>query len=267
MSNVPSSRVALVTGGSRGIGRGIVIELAKTGYDVAIVSVSADPKVTDRGAYAVKVEVEALGRRAMVIKADVSCPSDWQRILDETLTAWGAVDLFVSNAGVAPLERRDLLETTTESFDRVLGINLRGPYFLAQLVARQMIRQGQTGRPGPSAIVFVSSISAYASSTNRSEYCISKAGLSMVTALFADRLAEFGIGVYEVRPGIIATDMTSGVTAKYDKLIFEGNLLPQKRWGQPEDVGRAVAAIARGDLTYSTGQIINVDGGFHLRRL
>jgi len=261
------NRVALVTGGSRGIGRGIAIELARAGLDVAIVSVSADPSVTDRGAYHVQAEVERLGRRAVVIKADVGCDGDWPRILDEALEAFGAVDLFVSNAGVAPLRRLDILETTTESFDRVMRINLRGPFFLTQRVARQMIAQVEGGRTGPMSIVLVSSISAYASSTNRADYCISKAGLSMVTALFADRLAAHGIGVYEIRPGIIDTDMTAPAKTKYDTLIFEGNLLPQKRWGTPEDVGRVVAAIARGDLAYSTGQVINVDGGFHLRRL
>ncbi|MBN1342613.1 MAG: 3-ketoacyl-ACP reductase [Phycisphaerae bacterium] len=267
MSDGKERRIGLVTGGSRGIGRGIVLELARCGMDVAIVSVSADPAVTDRGAYGVKSEVEALGRRAVVIKADVAAEADWQRILDEALAAYGAVDLLVNNAGVSLKQRFDMLETTTESYDRVMGINLRGPFFLTQLVARRMIEQAQAGRGGPMAIVFVSSISAYTSSVNRAEYCISKAGLAMCNALFADRLAEHGIGAYEIRPGIIATDMTAGVKDKYDQLILEGNLLPQKRWGQPEDVGRAVAAIARGDLAYSTGQVINVDGGFHLRRL
>jgi len=264
-SNGP--RVALVTGGSRGIGRGIVLELARGGWDAAIVSVSADPNVTDRGAYQVKDEVEALGRRASVIKADVARDEDWQRILDEALDVFGAVDLLVNNAGVSLAQRFDILETTPESYDRVMGINLRGPFFLTQLVARQMIAQAEGGRDVPMAIVFVSSLSAYASTTNRAEYCVSKAGMGMCTALYAHRLAEHGIGVYEIRPGIIATDMTAGVKEKYDRLIFEGDLLPQKRWGQPEDVGRTVVAIARGDLPYCTGQVINVDGGFHLRRL
>ncbi len=260
-------KIALVTGGSRGIGEGIVLELAKAGLDIAIVSVSADENVTDRGAYKVKADVEALGRRAVVIKADVSNDKDWQRILDETLDAFGAVDLLVNNAGVSLQQRFDILETTTESYDRVMGINLRGPFFLSQIVARQMISQIEAGRAESAAIVFVSSISAYASSVNRAEYCMSKAGLSMCTALFADRLAAHGIGAYEIRPGIVASDMTAGVRDKYDKLILEGDLLPQKRWGQPEDVGRVVVAIARGDFAYSTGQVFDVDGGFHLRRL
>ncbi len=267
MSNAHIDRVALVTGGSRGIGRGIVLELARAGLDVAIVSVSADSAVTDSGAYHVQAEVEQIGRRAVVIKADVARDDDWQRILDETLDAFGAVDLLVNNAGVSLKERFDILETTPESYDRVTGINLRGPFFLTQAVARQMITQAKAGRGGTMAIVFVSSISAYASTTNRAEYCVSKAGLSMVNALYAHRLAEHDIGVYEIRPGIVVSDMTAGVKDKYDKLIFEGDLLPQKRWGQPEDVGRVVVAIARGDLAYSTGQVINVDGGFHLRRL
>ena len=267
MSDAETRRIALVTGGSRGIGRGIVLELARAGMDVAIVSVSADPAVTDRGAYKVRAEVEQIGRRAVVIKADVAAEADWQRILDETLDAYGAVDLLVNNAGVSLEQRFDILETTTASYDRVTGINLRGPFFLTQLVAQQMIAQIEAGRPGPSAVVFVSSISAYATSTNRAEYCISKAGLAMCNALYAHRLAEHDIGVYEIRPGIVATDMTAGVKDKYDALIFEGDLLPQKRWGQPEDVGRVVVAITRGDLAYSTGQVINVDGGFHLRRL
>ncbi len=262
-----AERVALVTGGSRGIGRGIALELAKAGYDVAIVSVSADPAVTDRGAYKVRSELEQLGRRAAVIKADVASETDWPRILAETLEAFGGVDVLVNNAGVSLKQRFDLLETTTESYDRVVGINLRGPFFLTQLVARQMIAQAEAGRAGPMGIVFISSISAYASSTNRAEYCISKAGVGMCTALFAHRLAEHDIGVYEVRPGIVASDMTAGVKDKYDRLIFEGDLLPQRRWGRPEDVGRAVVALARGDLAYSTGQVLNVDGGFHLRRL
>lgn len=267
MSQADAKRVAIVTGGSRGIGEGIVLELARGGMDVAIVSISADPAVTDRGAYKVKAEAERLGRRAVVIKADVANQDDWQRIVDETVDALGAVDLLVNNAGVAPKDRLDILEVTTESYDRVMGINLRGPFFLTQLIARRMIDQIEDGRPGPAAIVFVSSISAFAGTVHRSEYCLSKAGVGMANALYADRMARHGICVYEIRPGIIATDMTSGVKEKYDKLILEGDLLPQKRWGRPEDVAKAVAAIARGDLAYSTGQVLNVDGGFHLRRL
>jgi NAD(P)-dependent dehydrogenase (short-subunit alcohol dehydrogenase family) len=174
--------------------------------------------------------------------------------------------MLINNAGVAPTKRRDLLEATEESFDRVLGINLKGPYFLTQMVANWMIEQKKQDPAGEYRIVNTSSISAYTSSPARGEYCISKAGISMMTALYADRLAEFGIGVFEVRPGIIKTDMTKVVTEKYDKLIAEG-LTPIQRWGMPEDVGRAVGAIAEGRLDFCTGQVINVDGGFHLRRL
>ncbi len=267
MSDSQPPKIALVTGGSRGIGQGVVMELAKAGLDVAIVSVSADPSVTDRGAYKVKADVESLGRRAVVIKADVARSEDWQRIVDEAVEAFGAIDLLVNNAGVAPRDRLDILETTEESYDRVVGINLRGPFFLTQLVARQMIRQQQAGHEARAAVVFVSSISAYAVSVNRAEYCISKAGLSMTNELYAARLAEYGIGVYEIRPGIITSDMTAGVRDKYDHLIHETDMLVQKRWGEPEDVGRVIVAITRGDFAYSTGQVFDVDGGYHIRRL
>lgn len=267
MSDTQPPKIALVTGGSRGIGQGVVMQLARAGLDVAIVSVSADPAVTDRGAYKVQADVEALGRRAVVIKADVAKADDWQRIVDEAVDAFGAIDLLVNNAGVAPKDRLDILETTEESYDRVVGINLRGPFFLTQLVARQMIKQQQAGRDTRQAVVFVSSISAYAVSVNRAEYCISKAGLSMTNELYASRLAEYGIGVYEVRPGIITSDMTAGVRDKYDHLIHETDMLVQKRWGEPEDVGRVIVAITRGDFAYSTGQVFDVDGGYHIRRL
>ncbi len=190
-------------------------------------------------------------------------------LVQSVLSNYGHIDLLVNNAGVAPQVRADLLEASEESFDRLIGINLKGPYFLTQLVAKQMIEQmrnGDVGFFGPPRIITISSVSAYTASTNRGDYCISKAGLSMMTALFAARLAEYGINVYEVRPGIIATDMTAGVKEKYDRLVEQG-AWPIKRWGQPEDVGRAVAAIARGDLPFSTGEVINVDGGFHLRML
>jgi NAD(P)-dependent dehydrogenase (short-subunit alcohol dehydrogenase family) len=174
----------------------------------------------------------------------------------------GPVDLLVNNAGVAPDVRADLLDATEESFDRVIGINLKGPYFLTQLVAQQMIATGVPGK-----IITISSVSAYAPSTNRGDYCLAKAGLAMMTKLYAARLAEHGITVYEVRPGIIATDMTGPVKAKYDRLIHEDGITPIRRWGQPEDVGKAVVAIAQGLLPFSTGQVIDVDGGFHIRTL
>ena len=172
----------------------------------------------------------------------------------------------MNNAGVAPDKRLDLLEATEESFDRLIRINLKGPYFLTQLAANWMIGEKKKDESFTPMIVNIASISSYTSSPGRGEYCISKAGISMMTALYADRLSEYGINVYEIRPGIIKTDMTAPVEKKYDKLIAEG-LTPIKRWGSPEDVGRAVCAIARGDLCFSTGEVINVDGGFHLKRL
>jgi NAD(P)-dependent dehydrogenase (short-subunit alcohol dehydrogenase family) len=187
-------------------------------------------------------------------------------LVAEVAELLGDIDLLVNNAGVAPRQRVDILETGQESYDRLMSINLRGPFFLTQLVARRMIERREAGVDRRMAIVFISSISAYTSSTSRAEYCISKAGLSMARALFADRLAEYDIGVYEVQPGIILTPMTEAVKGKYDKLIDEG-LLPQRRWGQPEDVGKAVAGLALGYFSYSTGQIIEVGGGFGLRRL
>ena len=248
--------VALITGSSRGIGRAIALALAGEKYDCVI-----NYARNEEAARTVKVEVEAKGCNACLVKADVSSTADRQRLVAETLEAFGRIDLLVNNAGVAPETRQDILEAREESFDRLINTNLKGPYFLTQLVAREMIKQ-RSGK-----IITISSISAYAASTNRGDYCISKAGLSMMTQLFAARLAEYGIYVYEIRPGIIETDMTGPVKAKYDKLIFEENLTPIKRWGTPEDVSRAVVAIAKDLLPFSTGEVLNVDGGFHLRRL
>jgi NAD(P)-dependent dehydrogenase (short-subunit alcohol dehydrogenase family) len=248
--------VALVTGASRGIGRAIAVGLAGVGHDLVI------NYVRNRdAAEQVKREVESAGRRAVLAQADVSVAGDRKRLVDETISAFGRIDLLVNNAGVAPESRTDILEASEESFDRLIGTNLKGPYFLTQLVARRMIEQKIAGR-----IANITSISAYTASPNRGDYCVAKAGLAMMTKLYAARLAEHGIGVYEIRPGVIATDMTGPVKAKYDKLIAEG-LTPIARWGQPEDVAKAVVAIATGLLPFSTGEVINVDGGFHLRRL
>jgi NAD(P)-dependent dehydrogenase (short-subunit alcohol dehydrogenase family) len=213
--------------------------------------------------------------RAVPCQADIAVAADRERLIEFTRTNFGRLDLLVNNAGVAPEVRADLLDATEQSFDRLMAVNLKGPYFLTQLAARWMIEQVKGGNAGPGAgassmrafaIVTVTSISAYTASVNRGDYCVSKAALAMLTPLYASRLAEFGIGVYEIRPGIIATDMTGPVREKYDALIRDG-LTPIRRWGQPEDVGRAVAAIAGGALRFSTGEVINVDGGFHLRRL
>jgi 3-oxoacyl-[acyl-carrier protein] reductase len=256
--------VSLVTGAGRGIGRGIALELAKLGHTI-IINYAGNSSAADE---CLRLVREA-GGEGITVRADVSSSSDRELLVQSVISDYGHIDLLVNNAGVAPQVRADLLEASEESFDRLIGINLKGPYFLTQLVARQMIEQVRSGAAsafGPPRIVTISSVSAYAASVNRGDYCISKAGLSMMTALFAARLAEYGINVYEVRPGIIATDMTAGVKEKYDRLVEQG-AWPIRRWGQPEDVGRAVAAIARGDLPFSTGEVINVDGGFHLRTL
>lgn len=256
--------VSLVTGAGRGIGRGIAIELAKLGHAV-VINYAGNANAADECLSLVR---EA-GGDGITLRADISVTEDRVRLLSETLSAYGRIDLLVNNAGVAPNVRADLLEAGEESFDRLININLKGPYFLTQIVAKQMIEQLQCS-PDPllslPQIVTISSISAYTASVNRGDYCVAKAGLGMMTALFAARLAEYGINVYEIRPGVIATDMTDGVKEKYDTLIAQG-AWPIKRWGQPSDVGRAVAAIARGDFPFSTGEVINVDGGFHLRTL
>ena len=245
-----TKQVAIVTGAARGIGLSIAENLKSTGYDVVSADISSDTP------------------------CDISNAADRQRLLEETLSRYGRVDLLVNNAGIAPAQRLDILETTTESFQRVLRVNLEGTFFMCQLFANQMIRQWESDKnlansPTPDCagrIINIASISSYTSSVNRGEYCISKAGVSMTTQLFADRLAEFGIGVFEVRPGIILTDMTEKVKDKYTKLIEDG-LTPIKRFGQPQDVADAVLAIASGRLDFATGQVINADGGFHIRRL
>jgi len=264
--NHVNTPVALVTGAGQGIGRAIALRLAADGFLAVVNDVVADPANTASGAYEVKAAIEASGGRAHVIRADISGAADRAAMIDEVAERFGRLDLLVNNAGVAPRERRDMLEATEQSYDRVMDINLKGPYFLTQLAARRMIEWRQAGVVNTPRIVFITSISAYTSSPSRGEYCVSKAGLSMAAKLYADRLAEFGIPVIEVRPGIIETPMTAAVKEKYDTLIA-GGLLPTKRWGRPEDVAGVVAAVARGDLDYSTGQAIEVGGGFGLRRL
>ena len=241
--------VALVTGASRGIGRAIALELAKTHRVLG----------TYRGNLTAAESMKAVSGAA-IFQMDVASKTDRDAVVQHLHDEYGRVDLLVNNAGMAPRERNDILEASEESFTEVLDTNLRGPYFLTQAVAGMMVNAG-TGR-----IVFITSISSYTASTNRGEYCISKAGLSMAAKLFASRLAGAGIGVFEVRPGIIETDMVKPVLAMYRKLAAEG-LLPQGRLGQPEDVARAIRAVAEGSLDYSAGQVIDVDGGFRLRTL
>lgn len=261
--------VALITGASRGIGRGIALALARLGYDL-VLNYAGRAEAAAQTATDCCAAAAAAGHniRAEPCQADIGHAPDRERLLAFTRQTFGRLDLLVNNAGVAPSVRADILEAGEESFDRLLTINLKGPYFLTQQAARWMIEQVQAAPPEAPRpkIVIVSSISAYTASVNRGDYCLSKAALSMVTRLFAVRLADYGIGVYEIRPGIIATDMTAGVKEKYDRLIAEG-LTPIRRWGTPEDVGKAVAAIAQNLFPFSTGEVFNVDGGFHLHRL
>jgi NAD(P)-dependent dehydrogenase (short-subunit alcohol dehydrogenase family) len=255
------SKVALVTGAGRGIGRGIALALGAKGWSL-VINYRGNRSAADETV----AELAALGAESLTVQADISSAADRRRLVDKTLARFGGIDLLVNNAGMAPRQRVDILQMSEASYDEVMDVNLRGPFFLTQMVAGVMAGQTEAGREARPAIINISSVSAYASSPNRGEYCISKAGMAMMTALFADRLAEYGVNVYEIRPGVIATDMTSVVKEKYDKLIGEG-LTPIRRWGEPDDVGRAVLAIAEGYLPFSTGEVINVDGGFHLRRL
>jgi len=255
------NKTALITGGSRGIGFGIALELAKAGFNLAINGVREEENARDA-----LNELRTLGSEVIYTRGDISSPVDRVSVLDQALQELGHLNVLVNNAGVAPLERKDLLEATEESYDRVMDINLKGPYFFTQVVARHMVEQVQKNRKYSACIINVSSISASLASINRGEYCISKAGVSMATSLWAVRLGEYNIPVYEIQPGIIKTDMTAGVQEKYDRLIEEG-LCVQKRWGLPEDVGRVAAAMAKGSMPYSSGQVVMVDGGLTLARL
>ena len=258
--------VALVTGASRGIGRAIAVELGRSGYDIVGNATRYDPNERSSGLGSLAVELEGMGVSFAGAPGDISDLDLHQRIVAAALDRFGRIDLLVNNAGVAPANRLDILETTAQSYDHVLAVNARGPFFLTQRVARHMIEQSQNPRGSGAAIIFITSVSAAVSSRSRAEYCVSKAALSQTTRIFADRLSEYGIGVYEVRPGLIRTDMTAPVEAKYDELIARG-LVPQGRWGLPQDVARAVAAIARGDFGYSTGLVVEVSGGMDMRRL
>lgn len=256
-----SKKVAIVTGGSRGIGLGIVKCLIKDGFSVMLNGVRPEESVAG-----VMKELKDSGADVAYCAGDISDASARENIIAQTKAVFGSLNVLVNNAGVAPKERADILDASEDSYDWVMDVNLKGPYFLTQLAARWMVEQKEADENWSGSIINVNSISATVVSVNRGEYCISKAGLAMVTGLWAARLGEFGIPVYEVRPGITATDMTSGVTEKYDKLIAEG-LTVTPRWGFPEDVGKAVTSLAKGDFPYSTGQAIMVDGGLTLPRL
>jgi 3-oxoacyl-[acyl-carrier protein] reductase len=254
-------RVALITGGTRGIGFGIALELAKNNFDLAINGTRSEVQAED----ALK-ELREYGVDVMYCPGDISSSSDRVEILRQVKDHFGALHVLVNNAGVAPKERRDILDATEESFDYVMGVNLKGSYFLTQKTANWMIEQKKMNVEFKGCIINISSVSATVVSLNRGEYCISKAGIGMVTQLFAVRLGEYDIPVFEVRPGIVHTDMTAGAKEKYDKLIGEG-LCVQKRWGEPQDVGKCVASLIKGDFMYSTGQVIMVDGGLTIPRL
>lgn len=257
-----TKKIASVTGARRGIGLAIAKALAKQGYRVVMSAASPPEAACD-----ILTQMAQKGLDVCYIQCDVSDSQQRNGLISEILARFGRLDLHVNNAGVAPKSRLDILQTTEESFDYVLSVNLRGTFFLCQEVANAMLRLQQVGLEDyHPRIVNISSMSAYTASVNRGEYCISKAGISMVTQLFADRLAEYGIPVFEVRPGIIQTDMTAGVREKYEKLIQEG-VTPIRRFGQPEDVANCVLAAASGLLDFSTGQILNADGGFQIRRL
>jgi NAD(P)-dependent dehydrogenase (short-subunit alcohol dehydrogenase family) len=257
-----AKKVAIVTGSSRGIGRGIAVELAQYGWHIVINYRSNREAAEEAGE-----QIKAAGSEALLVKADMAHNADLQALVDATLENFGVISLLVNNAGIGPRQRVDMLEVGEASYDEVMGINLKGPFFLTQRVANEMLTLLEQDAIRTPMIINISSISAYTSSPARAEYCISKAGMSMMTALWADRLAQYGINVYEIRPGIIRTDLTSVVKDKYDRLILDEGLTPIRRWGEPEDIGKAVAAIAEGSFPYSTGEVINVDGGFHLHRL
>lgn len=255
------SKIAFVTGGTRGIGLGIATELAKAGFDLAVNGVRNESAVKP-----VLEDLKKLGVQVIYAQGDVSKKEDRQRMVGDILDRFGKINVLVNNAGIAPPERKDILEATEESFEYVLNVNLQGPYFLTQLAAKQMIELKKQNPDEFFCIINVSSVSATVASVNRGEYCISKAGIAMATKLWAARLGEFDIPVYEIQPGVIKTDMTSGVQEKYDRLFQQG-LAIQQRWGTPEDIGKVAAAMASGNMPYSTGQVVMVDGGMTVHRL
>lgn len=253
-------KTAIITGASRGIGWAAAKQLGEDGFNVVIVDMSAEESCQDNLAILRAQEIEYL-----YISGNICSAQDRQRVVSETVARFGGIHVLVNNAGVAPNVRADLLEMSEESFDRVVGINTKGTMFFTQAVANQMIKQPLEGKKR-GTIVNISSCSAEVSSIGRGEYCVSKAGVSMLTLLYADRLAPEGILVHEVRPGVIATDMTSAVQAKYDAM-FENGMFPIARWGLPEDVAQAVSAFCSDKFNYTTGNYIDVDGGFHIKRL
>ena len=256
-----SKRVAAITGGGRGIGLGISTCLAKEGFDLAICGQREESELEET-----LEGLRNLGTQVVYVRANVAMASERENFLNVIKSRYGRLDVLVNNAGIAPKVRADILEAGEESFDELIRVNLRGPYFLTQKAALWMIDQKKIDPAFQACVVNITSISATVASTNRGDYCLAKAALGMSNQLWAARLAEYGINVYEVRPGVIKTDMTAGVTGKYDDLIAKG-LVPQNRWGFPEDIGKAVAMLARGDLPYSTGQVLMVDGGLTLARL
>jgi NAD(P)-dependent dehydrogenase (short-subunit alcohol dehydrogenase family) len=255
------NKIAFITGGTRGIGFGVALALGKAGFDLAVNGMRNEGEVTDA-----LVELRNLGVNVAYFQGNVAVREDRQAMFDKILSHFGAVNVLVNNAGIAPRERADILHAKEEIWDEVMEINLKGPYFLTQIFANYFVEKKLENPLFEASIINISSISAFVASVNRGEYCISKAGIAMATKLWATRLGEYDIPVYEIQPGIIKTDMTAGVVEKYDKLFQEGISL-QRRWGLPDDVGKVAAMLAQGHLPYATGQAIKVDGGLHIQRL
>jgi 3-oxoacyl-[acyl-carrier protein] reductase len=258
--------VAVITGASRGIGKAITLELSAAGYDIVGISRTLTSEEPGKGLMELKPLVQANNSVFLPLQSDIGDIHKHKKLIDEIIGIFGRIDLLVNNAGISPIERMDLLDMTPESFDEVLRVNLRGPFFFTQAVVHEMIKKIPHIKEYKPVIIFITSISAYISSINRAEYCMSKAGLSMACKNFAHRLADTGIKVFEVRPGIILTDMTASVKEKYDKLIAEG-LIPQNRWGTSRDVAKVVKSLVSGDFEYSTGLVMEVSGGMNIRRL
>ena len=255
------NKIAFITGGTRGIGFGVALALGKAGFDLAVNGMRNEGEVTDA-----LEELRNLGVNVAYFQGNVAVREDRQAMVDKILSHFGSVNVLVNNAGIAPRERADILHAKEEIWDEVMEINLKGPYFLTQLFANYFVEKKLENPLFEASIINISSISAFVASVNRGEYCVSKAGIAMATKLWATRLGEYDIPVYEIQPGIIKTDMTSGVVEKYDKLFQEGISL-QRRWGLPDDVGKVAAMLAQGNMPYATGQAIKVDGGLHIQRL